>query len=120
MKLSEYKNEKAIEILGQMIAPISSILADEKVKKAYANGEDKLGFVQALLTNHPKEIVQILAILDDTPVDEYEVSLTTLPKKVLEIINDEALQDFFESQGQNLEWTSSGSATANTEAIEGT
>lgn len=102
MKLSEYKNEQALEILGKMIAPVSKILANDKVKKAYADGTDKLGFIQALLTEHPKEIIEILAILDNTPVDEYEISLTTLPKKVLEIMNDEELRDFFASQGQNL------------------
>lgn len=103
MKLSEYKNEQAIEILGKLMAPVTKILADEKVKKAYGNGDDKLGFMQALLQGHPKEIVEILAILDNTPVEEYEISLTTLPKKVLEIINDEELRDFFASQGQSLE-----------------
>ena len=102
MKLSEYKNEQAIEMLGKLIDPISTVLADTKVKNAYQAGT-QLAFVKVLLTEHPHEIVEILAILDNTPVDQYEVSLTTLPKKVLEILNDEELKDFFASQVQNLE-----------------
>lgn len=101
MKLSEYKNEQAIEILGKLMTPVAKILADTKIKKAYQS-ENQLGFMQALLEGHPKEIIEILAILDNTPVEQYEVSLTTLPKKVLEILNDEELKDFFASQGQSL------------------
>ena len=102
MKLSEYKNEQALEVLGKILDPVAVILANPKIKKAYQDGT-QLAFVKALLSEHPHEIITILAILDNTPVDQYEVSLTTLPKKVLEILNDDELKDFFASQGQNLE-----------------
>lgn len=102
MKLSEYKNEQALEVLGKILDPVAVILANPKIKAAYQDGS-QLEFVKALLSEHPHEIITILAILDNTPVDQYEVSLTTLPKKVLEILNDEELQDFFGSQVQNLE-----------------
>ena len=119
MKLSEYKNEQAIEVLGKLLTPLSKILSDKDIKALYAKKASKLEFAQALLLSHPSDIVEILAILDDTPVEEYKVSMITLPKKLLEILNDEELASFFSSQGQSLETTSSGSAMANTEATEG-
>lgn len=118
MKLSEYKNEQAIEILAKLLGPVSKIMTDIKVKKLFEKGATKIEMTQVLLENYSHEIIEILAIIDDTPVEEYEVNVFTLPKKLLEILNDEELSDFFGLQGQNLAQTSFGSAMANTEATE--
>ena len=118
MKLSEYKNEQAIEILAKLLGPVSKIMTDIKVRNLFEKGTTKIEMTQVLLENFSHEIVEILAILDNTPVEKYECNVLTLPKKLLEILNDKDLLDFFELQGQNLAQTSFGSATANTEATE--
>lgn len=101
-KLSEYKNEQAIEIMAKLISPLARVFTNAKVKAVYNAGASKIEFIQTLLTECPHEIIETLAILEDTPVDKYEVSFVALPGKLLEILNDEELSDFFESQGQNL------------------
>lgn len=115
MKISDFENEKAIDVLADLLDPLSVILTDDKIKEVYNAKASKLKFVQVLLKTHKKEVIQMLAILDDVPVEEYKVNLFTLPKKVLEILNDPAIQDLFTSQGQESTETSSGSAMENTE-----
>lgn len=115
MKLSEFENEKALDVLADLLDPLSVILTDDKIKEMSNAKASKLKIAQVLIKSHKKEVIQMLAILDDVPVEEYKVNLFTLPKKVLEILNDSAIQDLFSSQGQEKTATSSGSAMENTE-----
>lgn len=119
MKLSEYKNEDALDLLADILEPISEIFADDEVKKlSLDKSTTKMKIVQYLLKNHKKPIIQIMARIDSVPVEEYEANVFTLPKKLLEILNDKELADFFGSQGQNVVKNISGSAMANTEETE--
>lgn len=117
-KLSEYKNEEAIELLADIIDPVSAILADEDVKNAYRTTKNKMAVTKIILKNHPSEVVDILALLEGVPRSEYECSVVSIPVKLLELLNDKELMDFFKSQGQNMEAEYSGSATENTEETE--
>ena len=56
-----------------------------------------------------------MAIIDGVPVDEYEVNFLTLPSKLMEIFNDEAISELFTSQSQNLTSEHSGSVMENIE-----
>lgn len=114
MKLSEIKGEKAIEVFADLLDPVSKILSDEDVLKSIQGKEKQVVVIQKMLKSHTKEIIEIMAILDGTPVEEYEVDFVTLPMKLIEIFNDEAVIELFTLQGQKEESTSSGSATANT------
>ena len=68
------------------------------------------------MRSNPREIVDILAIIDDIPVEKYEVNIFALPMKIVELLNDPDIGNLFLSQGQSTEKTSSGSAMENTEA----
>lgn len=98
MKLSELKNEEALDVLADLIEPAADILADENVKDLITKGGDKLTIAKTIIKGHKKSIIEILAILDGVPVDEYEVGLFALPIKVVEILNDKDLISFFQSQ----------------------
>lgn len=117
-KLSEYKNEEAIELLADIMEPVSEILADDEVKNTYRSGANKIALVKVILKHHSKQVVDILAILDGIPREEYKCNVVTLPIKLIEIFNDEELTSFFESQSQILGEELSGSVTENTEATE--
>lgn len=117
MKLTEYKGEEALDLLADIIEPTVTIFSDEEVKKAF-NGENKLGIVKIAIKNHKKELIEIMARMDNVPVDEYEVNLFTLPIKVTEIINDRDLLSFFKSQYQISDENASSSATENIEEAE--
>ncbi len=116
MKLSDIKGEEAFDVLEALIDPASRIMADQEVTKTFNSGAPKLELAKLLLREHKKEIIEILAILDRVPVEEYEVNLLTLPKKLLEILNDPMMAEVFPSPEQTK--TSSTSATENTEEEE--
>lgn len=115
MKLSDIKGDEAFDVLADLIDPLTAIMSDAEVDHAFKN-LPRLAFVKVLLKKHKKEITEILAILDRTPVEEYEVSLVALPVKVMELLNDPELAELFQSQGQTV--TYSGSAMENTEVAE--
>lgn len=94
-KLSDYKNEEAIEVIADIMEPLSVIFTDEEIKKE----KNKMKAVAKALKKYKKEVLQILARIEDVPVDEYECNALTLPIKCLEVLNDEEIQDFLESSG---------------------
>lgn len=110
MKLSEVKGEKALDMLADLIEPIMEIIEDKEVSKILKSRHSKdkadstkiiLGrAVSAAIKNHKKAVITILATLDDIPVDQYECNLLSLPKKMMDIINDPAIFDLFTSQSQ--------------------
>ena len=97
MKLSDYKNEQALDLLADIIEPASSIFSDGAVKKAFETG-NKIKAIQVAIKSHKSEIIEILATFDGIPVEKYECNVLTLPVKVLEILNDPILTSFFSSQ----------------------
>lgn len=117
-KLSEVKNEDALELIAEVIDPLSSIIGDPAVKAMRSNKASKLDIMKWVLKDHPQEVLAVLAALDGEAVEDYEISALELPMRVLEILNDKELISLFTSQGQMTEKTSSGSATENTEATE--
>lgn len=119
MKLSEYKNEDALDLLADILEPISKILVDKQVQRL--NLDDAKGRMEAvkyLLKSHKKEIIEIMARIDNIPLEQYEANILTLPIKLLELFNDEELISFFRSQGLMMGGNIFGSATESTEEIE--
>lgn len=120
MKLSEYKGEKALDLLADLIEPATAIMADKEITNAVRANLPKIKIVKAAIKNHKAEVIEILAILDGADPKEYaeKVTLFTLPAKLLEIFNDPDLMSLFTLQGQKMEETSSGSATESITANE--
>ena len=111
-KLSEYRDEDALELLADLIEPAETIFSDKDVQSA--NSESMWKAVKVAIKKHKKEVMEIMAILDGTPVEDLHINVLSLPIKVMEVISDKDLVNFFVSQGQNMESTSSGSVTENT------
>lgn len=102
MKITEYENEKALEIMADLLEPMAEILGNEDTKKVFQT-QPKIKIASYILKNHSKSIIKILAILDDVPVDEYKGNIVSMTSKVVEIMNDEAFSDFFTSSIQGME-----------------
>ena len=119
MKLSEIKGEAAIDALADMLEPIAKIASDKGFLKEYRSKKPKIMLVKYLLKYHRHSVLEILAILDQKPFDEYmeTVNLITLPQQILEMINDPEIAVLFQSQSQT-DKTSFGSVTESTEASE--
>lgn len=120
MKLSEYKGEKALDILADIIEPAAIIMADKEIVNFAKSGKPVIKLIKPLIKNHKREVIEIMAILDGEDPKEYsdKVNFFTLPAKLLEILNDPDLMSLFTLQGQKTDETSSGSATESTEASE--
>lgn len=125
MKLSEFKDEAALDLLADIIEPVGEIMEDEEVAKIYEEGKSdglgiklKLKIVAVIVRNHKRAILEILARLNNQDVTEYHCNVLTLPKEILALINDPMMQDFFVSQAQTEGEISSGPATEITEGIE--
>ena len=116
MKLSDIKGEKALDVLAELVDPVTLIIADKEIAAIYRSNKPKILLVKKLIHKHKKEVLTILAILNEEDPKKFEPSLIELPIMLLELLNDEELQNLFTSQGQTRESESSGSATENTKA----
>ena len=117
MNLSEIRGEQALDVLANILDPISKIAVDEKFQKL-VKAKDKIGCIQHILRNYKKEILFVMASLDGEDPQSYNPTLPQIPAKLLELLNDPMIKPFFESQGRSQGDASSGSATENTGATE--
>lgn len=119
MRLSDFKGEEAIDVLADIIDPISKILTDAEIQELSKKKDvSVVSYIKPMLKNNKKETIEILARLDNKSVEEYTktLNLLTLPAQVMDLINDPELQKLFLSQEQSESNASSTPATETTEA----
>lgn len=97
MKFSDYKNEDAIELLVDLIDPLEEIANDEEIKKSMSGDIVPVKIAKVLLKKHPKELLQILARIDGTPVEKYKISAAGIVGKLVSLLNNEDFLSFFTS-----------------------
>ncbi len=97
MRLSEIKDEQALDVLADIIEHAAEILSDDEVKRIYRE-DSKSKLVAYIIKAHKKSVVEIMARLDGKEPEEYSFNLLTLPKKVLEVLSDPELTELFTSQ----------------------
>ena len=123
-KLSEIKDDEAMDVLAEILEPASNLIKNEKFKIAIRGDKDtkpnRLEAVKIALTENRKDIVTIMAVLEGVPVDEFHYNLFTLPKMILDFFNDKEMLDFFHYQAETDSETPSGSVTENTEESQST
>lgn len=120
MRLSDIKGEEALDVLADIIEPMALILADEDVQKlSKQKNVNALAYVKPMIKNHKKEVIEILARLENEEPEEYakKVTLLTLPMKIVDFINDPEVQSLFHSQEQS-QVTSLASSSPAMESIE--
>lgn len=82
MRLSDYKGEEALDVLADIIEPLTAIFADEEFRDlTKQKNTPVVKFVKPMIKNHKKELIEVLARLENKPVEEYKQGLTlmTLP-----------------------------------------
>lgn len=114
MKLSEFENEQALDILADIIDPISVIMIDKEFVELARSGKPKIILAKVAIKQHKKEIIEIIAAMHGETPETYRFNLVTLTKDLFNFFNDPDLQMVFQSQGQTMQNESSGSATENT------
>lgn len=118
MRLSDFKDEKGVEVVAKLLMPIGRIAANQENAKAMKavneEGGNLLSFASALLCNSPRDVMDMLAILNDEDPADYRCSAATVLVDVFNMISDPELLALFGLQRQNP--ASSGSASESTEA----
>lgn len=118
MKLTDFKNEDAVEVLADILEPASTILADEEVKKIIKSGKTRVVIAKEIMKSHSSEIIEILATLDGKTVEEYSCNPVTILMSLIAMLNDKELIDFFTSQATEMQDVSFTSVAENTQANE--
>lgn len=120
-KLSEFKDDEAMDVLAEILEPASNLIGNSNFKLAI-RGDKKNGIkpnrlqaIRIAIKENRTDVVKIMAILSEKPLEEFHYNLLTLPKMMLDIFNDKELIDFFSYQSEKDLQTLSGSAMENTE-----
>lgn len=94
-KLSEIKGEEALDVLAEILVPITEIVNDEEVKAGFETNVAKS--VSVALKKYKKEIIAIFATINGTSVEETlkEIDILALPAYIVEILNEPAIQSLF-------------------------
>lgn len=118
-KLKDIKGEEALDVLCDLMSPISEIMSD-KIIAQMIRSKKRIEAVTYAIKNHKKAVIEALAIIEGEDPEDYvnKISVLTLPSRLLEILNEPELTQLFTLQGQKDSGASSGSATENTEDEE--
>ena len=111
MKLSEFKDDAALELIADIIEPATEILADPAIKEAFSRS--KMAAIKVAIKSHKNAIREIVARLDGKNPEEYHFTALSLPVKLLSMFNDPDLQQLFTSSGQTADETACSSASEN-------
>jgi hypothetical protein len=118
MKLSDYKGEDALELLADVLEPAMEIIGDKQISEAAKKNESRGALVKMVIKNHKKSILEIMAYIGGEDPASYNPDILTLTGDLLELFNDEAFMQLFQSQGQKSSDLLSGPATEATQAKE--
>lgn len=110
MKLSDIKGEEALDVLAEIIDPVTSICVDDIFKSMINSKKPKLLLVKYLLKNHKQEVLKILAELNQESYETFKPSIIQLPMMLLDVLNDEEVLQLF--QYAEVEDASKSSTTA--------
>lgn len=117
MKLSQFENEEALEVLEKIMNPIAAIVTDSKIKKLLQDNKPQIFIAKEIVKNYKKEVIEILSALNGKTPDTYKFTLISLLKEISELMDelkDESeLRTVFQLQSQMTEEESSGSVVEN-------
>lgn len=126
--LTDFKGEAALDLIANLIEPVSVIAADDKVKGLLAgemDSEKVLQLTTYLLKFHKKEIMSILAATEGKKVKDCDFTIMSLFKDINTLVHmiteDEELvevRDFFSGLAQKDSKNSSGNVTEITKVTE--
>ncbi len=121
-RLSEFKDEAGIELVGKLMLPISRIVRNRGVfeARAAAKAEGRplpmMELASAILSNAQAETIEILALLNEEDPSDYHFNAATVFGDVMQLFADPDFQALFGLQSKTT--ASSGSASESTEAPE--
>ena len=128
MRLSDIKGDRTLEVIAEIIDPISNIAEDEAASAMFKREKLPEGMtankfllkrarksLPVLLKGHKADIIAILSAIEGVSAEEYArtLNLVKLTKDCIDLLPDEVfMQLFISAQSEN----NSGSAQESTEA----
>lgn len=114
-KLSDYKDEEAIDLWADLLDPLSNIFTDKELAAVVRSKKSPITIAKVILKNHRKEATEILLRIDPEPLTGLNI-ITRLVSVLTDIGQSEEIKPFFDFAEQaNITNVSSISATENTE-----
>ena len=118
MKLSDFKDEKGVEVVAKLLVPVCTIAANPANSESKAKCKNKLEFASAMIQNNPSEVKAMLAILNDVDPKEYHCTGASVMIGLLEMLADPEVMQLFGLQSKMTGQTCSGLRSENIEAPE--
>ena len=108
-------NEEQLELFANLLEPAAEIIADKEVAAILKGKGKAITAVKLAIKNHKSAVIELLAVLDGVPVEDYIVpNPAALTMKLINLLNSEEMKDLFTLPGQTNAAASSGSAMDNT------
>lgn len=109
-KLSDYRDEEAIEVWADIVEPLSIIMTDKEVKETWQKGVTIFSISKIILKRHAKEVKEILLAVDDTPINGINI-FQRLISFMQDLLTRDDSKGFFSFAEPKEEKESFGSAT---------
>lgn len=131
MKLSQVQGERTIDVIAEIIEPVTNIAMDKTAKELFSRKQLPEGLTPneffakrlkenapTLLKTHKSDFIQIFAAIEGKTVEEYsgELNLVKMINDLIELLTDEVFLSLFQSAQAKTESASSGNAQENTKA----
>lgn len=116
MKLSQFENDEAIELLANILDPAIEIMGDPVIVEVLRSGKPPLLAIKKALKDHKTAVIDIVAAMHGETRETVKFTMPSLIKDVLELLSDNELKAVFTSQSPKNAPESFGSATESTEA----
>lgn len=128
MKLGDFKGEKAIEVIADLIEPITNIAEDQgnlqlfHAKRQEGESDREMAVrdfktkIPLLLKTHKKDILTILSVIND--IDAEKISLMDIIKGTNELLNDKDFMSLFFSSVSQTGRTSPTESSADADLLE--
>lgn len=92
-KLSEFEDNNAIVVTGKLLKPISRIAQNPDVSATKSS--NILEFLSVAMENNAADIKEMLAILSETPADEYHCTAASVMADAVIMFSDTELLKLF-------------------------
>ena len=113
-KLSDFKDERGIEIASEVLSVIIEMLTDER-NRAQNGEKNRFKMFTAFMKNSPDKMKEIFAILSEKDAKTYHCDGAEAMTNMMVLANDPIILGLFLSQSQTGDAKSSGSVSESTE-----
>ena len=93
-KLSEIKGEEALDVIAEILVPITAIANDDEVKEGFETNVAKC--ISIMLKKYKAEVMHILAVVDCKKVENLDFDILELTGSLVELLNEPAVQSLFQ------------------------